>query len=87
MSIPTGKRSYFGRFEEPEKYRMINQTGTRVRLVSDVLDRHYSSCWDMNVSPFDGTMYLAPTDERANVGAHTRLVSYDHATDTMKVCV
>ena len=87
MSIPIDKISYFGRFEEPEKYRLINQTGTRVRLVSDVLDRHYSSCWDMNVSPFDGTMYLAPTDERANVGAHTRLVSYDHAADTMKVCV
>ena len=25
MSIPPGKTSYFGRFEDPEKFRLINQ--------------------------------------------------------------
>lgn len=86
MSIPVGRTSYFGRFEEPEKYRMINQSGVRVRLLADVVGEGHSSCWDINTSPFDGTMYMAPTDERKGVGAHTRLVSYDHGKDAFKVC-
>lgn len=87
MSIPAGKTSYFGRFEEPEKYRLINQAGVRVRLLADTVGTGHSSCWDMNTSPFDGMMYMAPTDERKGVGAHTRLVSYDHNKDELKLCV
>ncbi|MBR6747788.1 MAG: PQQ-like beta-propeller repeat protein [Clostridia bacterium] len=86
MSIPAGRTSYFGRFENPEQYRMINQAGTRVRVLTGTVGEGYASCWDMTASPFDGTMYMAPTDERKGVGAHTRLVSYDHATDTFKIC-
>ena len=65
---------------------MINQAGTRVRVLTGTVGEGYASCWDMTASPFDGTMYMAPTDERKGVGAHTRLVSYDHATDTFKIC-
>jgi len=41
----------------------------------------------MTTSPYDGTMYMAPTDERVGIGAHTRLVSYDYDKDEFKLCV
>ena len=86
MSIPAGKTSYFGRFDDPEKFRLINQHGTRVRLLKDVVGANYNSSWDMNASPFDGTMYISPTDETPKSCQHTRLVSYDHASDKFNIC-
>lgn len=86
MSIPAGKTSYFGRFDDPEKFRLINQHGTRVRLLKDVVGANYNSSWDMNASPFDGTMYISPTDETPKSCQHTRLVSYDHAADKFHIC-
>ena len=86
MSIPIGKTSYFGRFEDPEKFRLINQHGTRVRKLKDVVGAHYNSSWDMSASPFDGTMYISPTDETYNSCQHTRLVAYNHAADEFKIC-
>ncbi len=87
MSIPKGRTSYFGRFEEPEKYRTIPQKGLRVRLLAEAVSIGYEHCWDMNTSPFDGTMYMAPSDELLGRGAHTRLVAYDHLKDELKVCI
>ena len=86
MSIPAGKTSYFGRFEDPEKFRLINQAGTRVRMLKDLVGAHYNSSWDMNASPFDGTMYISPTDETKGSCQHTRLVSYNHAEDKFDIC-
>ena len=43
MSIPQGKTSYYGRFEDPEKFRLINQHGTRVRMLKDVVGANYNS--------------------------------------------
>lgn len=87
MSIPKGRTSYFGRFEEPDKYRVIPQAGLRVRLLAEAVSIGYEHCWDMNTSPFDGTMYMAPSDELMGRGAHTRLVAYDHIKDELKVCI
>ena len=86
MSIANGRTSYFKRFDDPETFRLINQAGTRVRVLTNVLDKGYASCWDMTTSPFDGTMYMAPTNESKGVGAHTRLVSYDFLQDKFKIC-
>ena len=55
-------------------------------MLTNVLDKGYASCWDMTTSPFDGTMYMAPTNENKGVGAHTRLVSYDFLQDKFKIC-
>ncbi|MEA4824409.1 MAG: hypothetical protein VB111_09890 [Clostridiaceae bacterium] len=84
MSIPKGTTSYFGRYEDPEAFRLIPQDGIRVRV--DPADTHYPSCWDMNVSPYTGVLYFAPCDETGK-GLHTRLVSYDWDSDTAKVDV
>jgi len=82
MSIPKGKTSYFGRFDDPEKLRLIAQNGVRIRL--DPGDLGYSSCWDLNYSPNTGKIYFAPCHERG-IGSQTRLVSYDFDTDESKI--
>ena len=56
MSIPKGRTSYFGRYEDKEKFRLINQHG--VRIVLDPGKTGYPGSWDMNVSPYDGTVYI-----------------------------
>lgn len=84
MSIPKGLGSWFGRYEDPEKFRLIPQGGIRIRR--DPADTHYPSCWDMNVSPYTGTLYFAPCDE-TGIGAQTRLVSYDWDSDSAKIDV
>ena len=84
MSIPKGRTSYFGRFDDPEKFRLIPQAGIRVRI--DPAETHYPSCWDMNFSPYTGKLYFAPCDETGK-GLHTRLVEYDWDTDTAQIVV
>lgn len=78
--------SFLGRLDDPEKMRLISQTGLRTRMRTDMdgLEEGYNSCWDMNTSPYDGTMYFAPTYEQP--GHHTRLIAYDFASDTFKTC-
>ena len=80
------KTSFLGKLTDPEDMRLINQSGVRVRFRSEIegLEKGFVACWDMNTSPYDGTMYCAPTYEVP--GQNTRLVSYDHATDTFKIC-
>lgn len=82
MSIPKGKISAFGRYDDPEKLRLINQTGFRLRV--DPAELGYPSCWDMNYSPYNGKLYFAVCMERG-LGTHTRLVSYDFDEDACKV--
>lgn len=82
MSIPKGKTSYFGRYEDNEKFRLINQAGVRVRR--DPAGLGYSSCWDLNYSPVNGKIYFAPCHENGT-GAQTRLVSYDFDKDEAKI--
>ncbi len=84
MSIPKDRTSYFGRFDDPEKFRLIPQKGVRVRI--DPADTHYPSCWDMNYSPFDGRLYFAPCDETGK-GLHTRLICYDWDRDTAEIVI
>ena len=57
MSIPKGRKSWFGRYEDREKFRLISQHG--IRYIPDPGGTGYPSCWDMNVSPFDGTLYVS----------------------------
>ena len=83
MSIPKGKTSFFGRFDNPEKFRLIPQAGIRIRI--DPAGTGYPSCWDMNVSQETGVLYFSPCDETGR-GAHTRLCCYDYDSDTSKVC-
>jgi WD40 repeat protein len=82
MSIPQGRTSYFGRYEDSEKFRLINQDG--VRIVADPANLGYHHCWGMNVSPFDGTLYISLANENV-AGQLTRLVSYNHAKDEVKL--
>lgn len=82
MSIPKGRTSYFGRYENPEKFRLVPQHG--IRIVMDPGKTGYASCWDMNVSPFDGTLYAALCWEGGH-GAHARLVAYDYDKDEAKI--
>ncbi len=84
MSIPKGRSSFLGDLSDPEKIRLINQSGTRVRMRPAALEAGYNSCWDMNASPFDGKLYFAPTNETP--AKHTRLVSYDFGKDEFKIC-
>ena len=84
MSIPAGTTSYFGRFDDPEKFRLIPQAGIRVR--PDAGGTGYPSCWDMNVSPYDGTLYFSPCDETGR-GAHTRMVAYDWDKDEARIAM
>ncbi|MBE6929379.1 MAG: lactonase family protein [Ruminococcaceae bacterium] len=84
MSIPKGKTSYFGRFDDPEKFRLVPQKGVRIHV--DPCDTHYPSCWDMNFAPSTGKLYFAPCDESGR-NLHTRLVEYDWDTDTAKIAV
>ncbi|MCI6909602.1 MAG: hypothetical protein MR832_10710, partial [Clostridiales bacterium] len=83
MSIPEGRTSYFGRYEDKEKFRLINQHG--VRIVLDPGKTGYPGSWDMNVSPYDGTVYIAMCHEGQSEQA--RLVAYDYAKDESKVVV
>ena len=78
--------SFLGRYDDPERMRLINQAGVRfhVRTDMDGLEEGYSSCWDMNCSPYSGRMYLAPTFEKP--GHHTRLIEYNHDTDSYRLC-
>ena len=78
MSIPEGRTSYFGRYEDKEKWRLINQTG--LRFIVDPAGTGYSSCWDMNVSPYDGTLYAALCHE-VGEGDQTRVIAYDYDQD------
>jgi len=80
------KASFLGKLTDPEDMRLINQSGVRVHFRSEIegLEKGFVACWDMNTSPYDGTMYCAPTYEVP--GQNTRLVSYDHATYTFKIC-
>lgn len=66
-----------------ESFTVINQTGLRQRVKLCELD--YGGCWDMNLSP-DGILYYAASDEGGR-GSHTRLVAYDYAKDTARICV
>ena len=84
MSLPNGRTSYFGRFEDPEKFRLIPQKGIRIRI--DPGDTHYPSCWDMNYSPYDGKLYFAACDESGK-GYHTRMICYDWEKDESKVVI
>ena len=84
MTIPAGTTSYFGRFDDPEKFRLIPQAGIRIR--PDAGGTGYPSCWDMNVSPYDGTLYFSPCDETGR-GAHTRLVAYDWDKDEAHIAM
>ncbi len=83
MSIPEGRTSYFGRYEDKEKFRLINQHG--VRIVLDPGKTGYPGSWDMNVSPYDGTVYIAMCHEGQSEQA--RLVAYDYAKDESKIVV
>ncbi|MBE6930750.1 MAG: hypothetical protein E7463_10755, partial [Ruminococcaceae bacterium] len=78
MSIPAGRTSWFGRYEDREKWRLINQHG--IRFIADPAGTGYSSCWDMNVSPFDGTVYVSLCHE-VGKGDHSRLVAYNYDED------
>ncbi len=82
MSIPKGRTSYFGRYDNPERFRLINQHG--VRFVLDPGKTGYPSSWDMNVSPYDGTVYISLCHE-GGFGAHSRLVAYDHGKNEARV--
>ena len=82
MSIPKGRTSFFGRYEDPNKFRLINQAG--VRMVVDPGKTGYPGSWDMNVSPFDGTVYISMCYEGGH-GAHSRLVAYNYEKDESKV--
>ena len=84
MSIPKGKTSYFGRFDDPEKFRLVPQDGVRVRIDPAGLD--YPHCWDMNYASSTGKLYYSPCDESGR-GLHARLVEYDWDSDTAKVVV
>ncbi|MBE6929381.1 MAG: lactonase family protein [Ruminococcaceae bacterium] len=84
MSIPKGTTSYFGRFDNPEKFRLIPQRGVRVHL--DPAGTGYPHCWDMNISKATGKLYFAPCDESGR-GLHTRMVEYDWDTDSAKIAV
>ena len=78
MSIAKGRKSWFGRYEDREKWRLINQTG--IRFVVNPAGTGYSSCWDMNVSPFDGTLYASLCHE-VGKGDHSRLIAYNYDED------
>ncbi|MBE6929378.1 MAG: hypothetical protein E7463_03770 [Ruminococcaceae bacterium] len=82
MSIPKGYTSYFGRFDNPEKFRLVPQDGVRVRIDPEGLN--YPHCWDMNYAPSTGKLYYSPCDESGR-GLHTRLVEYDWDSDTAKI--
>ena len=84
MSIPKCTTSWFGRYDDPEKLRLIPQEGVRIRVNAG--GTGYPSCWDMNVSPYDGDLYYAPCDETGR-GAHTRLVRYNWESDSARVVV
>lgn len=78
MSIPKGTSSWFGRYEDPDKCRMIPQAGIRVRI--DPANTGYSSCWDLCVAPKDGLMYYSPCDE-TGLGNQAKMVVYDYDAD------
>lgn len=84
MSIPKGRTSYFGRYEDKEKWRLINQTG--LRFVVDPAGTGYSSCWDMNVSPYDGILYAALCHE-VGEGDQTRVIAYDFDQDKAWIAI
>ncbi|MCL2517037.1 MAG: hypothetical protein FWF15_00610 [Oscillospiraceae bacterium] len=82
MSIPKGRSSYFGRYTDPEKFRLINQEG--VRIIADPGKINYPHCWGMNVSPYDGMLYVSLANEGI-AGQHTRLMAYDFAKNEEKI--
>lgn len=84
MSIPKGKTSYFGRYEDPEKFRLINQAG--LRFIPNPGGTNYHYCWDMNVSPYDGILYAGLCNE-VGKGDQARLVAYDFEKNEAKVVI
>jgi len=84
MSIPKGTTSFFGRYDDPEKFRLIPQAGIRYDRNPAKLDYQY--CWDMNVSPYTGKLYCAPCDESGR-GLHARMVEYDWDKDESRVVI
>ena len=77
--------TFLGKLKDPEKMRLINQSGVRVYFQPELgIGEGYNSCWDMTTSPYDGIMYMAPTWEVP--GKNTRLVAHDPATKTFKIC-
>lgn len=62
--------------------RLINQTGVRQKAGLCGID--YPGCWDSKLSP-EGILYYAPSDESGRA-RHTRLVAYDYAKDSAKLC-
>lgn len=82
MSTPKGRTSWFGRYEDPEKFRLINQTG--LRFLHNPGKTGYRYCWDMNVSPYDGTLYAAVCNEIGE-GDQARLMAYDFEKDEARI--
>ncbi len=77
------KRTHlFNQFSD-DYFRTINQAGMRQRI--GLCGLSYSGTWDTKLNPADGVLYYAPSDASGR-GSHTRLVAYDYATDTAKIC-